>query len=109
MKFIYYTNNIVYGTTILLYMTIIFGMYMQVLLGIVQVLLFLVLLFNYNKFTNIIQRHLQIYGIGVVIYFTIFFICIQLNVNSLWFLFVTPMLIATYFTYIVHELKQQVL
>ena len=109
MKFMYYTNNIIYVLTLVLYTTIIFGMYMQVLLGIVQVLFFLILLFNYGKFSKTIQLHLKIYGIITTAFLIIFWSLVSNTSGSIIFFFVVPMLIGTYFTYIIYKLNQQVL
>lgn len=110
MKFIYYTNNTVYSITLLLYLTIIFGMYMQILLGIVQLLLFFTLLFNYKKFSEKMKSHLIIYGMLTGGYLLWFFSGLHLQDSLMLFLItLVPMSIASYFTYIVYQLKQNVL
>jgi hypothetical protein len=109
MKFIYYTNKVFFIITIALYVIIIFGMLMQILLGGVQVLLFLVLLFNYGKFSKTIKQHLLIYGL-LTGTFLIFFFSLFKFFNQNWGLIIfIPMGIATYFTYIMYELKKKVL
>ena len=55
MKFIYYTNNVVFYSTLVLYLTVIYGMFMQVILGGIQIILFFILLFNYDKFSEKIK------------------------------------------------------
>lgn len=116
MKFIYYTNNIFYYLTLVLYLTIIYGMFMQILLGGVQVILFLVLLFNYNKFSERIKQHLSTYGILSTIFLLIFFSILGYKTDILensilliLFFILIPMSLGTYFTYIVYQLKKQVL
>lgn len=114
MKFIYYTNNIVLALTVLGYSFIFPGMFMQFILGILQVLFFIVLLFNYDKFSERIQKHLQSYGIITGIFLMIFFISVgfdNLLNSTTWFLItiLIPMSIAGYFTYIVAELEKRVL
>jgi hypothetical protein len=82
---------------------------MQILLGGVQVLLFLVLLFNYGKFSKTIKQHLLIYGL-LTGTFLIFFFSLFKFFNQNWGLIIfIPMGIATYFTYIMYELKKKVL
>ncbi|WP_298422257.1 hypothetical protein [uncultured Kordia sp.] len=111
MKFIYYTNNTIYGLTLLGYLTIILGLYMQILLGVIQILFFLVLLFNYDKFSKNIKDHLSIYGTTILLYF-IFILYMKNNIYPEYGILISiliPMTIGTYFTYIVSQLKQQVL
>lgn len=112
MKFIYYTNNIVYSTTVMLYLSLflyLLGMYMQILLGIVQVLLFFVLLYNYDKFSKNIQNHLIAYGVLTGAFLLWFFADIPRSDLGFWILILVPMSISTYFSYIVYQLKQHVL
>ena len=117
MKFIYYTNNIIYYLTLVLYLTIIYGMFMQVFLGGIQVILFFVLLFNYDKFSERIKQHLSTYGILSTLFLLLFFGLLNYTdtilSNSIYFsiglYIVIPMSLGTYFTYIVYQLKQQLL
>ncbi|MEM6720448.1 MAG: hypothetical protein AAF611_14070 [Bacteroidota bacterium] len=112
MKFIYYTNNIVYSSTIVLYLTLVLfvlGMYMQILLGIIQILLFFVLLFNYDKFSKNIQNHLVTYGILTLVFLLWFFNFYKYTDFGMPIIILGPMSLGTYFTYIVYQLKQKVL
>ncbi len=109
MKSIYRINNIAYIFTIVLYITVYLGMLMQVLLGGIQILLFFILLFNFDKFTKVIQRHLLAYGMLSAIFLMCFFSSTEFFGQNWIFLIFIPMGIATYFTYIVYQLKQQVL
>ncbi|PTX60922.1 hypothetical protein C8N46_10578 [Kordia periserrulae] len=114
MRFIYYTNNIVLALTVLGYSFILPGMFMQFILGILQVLFFIVLLFNYNKFSERIQKHLQSYAIITGITLLVLFSNIGfefLSDSTTWFLttILIPMAIAGYFTYIIAELQKRVL
>ena len=91
-------------------------MYMQVFLGGIQVILFFVLLFNYEKFSEKIKQHLSTYGILTTIFLLYFFFTLgyvnDTLENSLLFLclfILIPMSLGTYFTYIVYQLKKQVL
>jgi multisubunit Na+/H+ antiporter MnhE subunit len=83
---------------------------MQIVLGFVQVLLFLILLFNYDKFSEKIKSHLTIYGVLTGCYLLWFFSGYHPK-NDWMLLLITlvPMSIGTYFTYIVYQLKKKVL
>ncbi|WP_430411965.1 hypothetical protein [Kordia sp.] len=107
MKFIYYINKIAFIITIGLYITVYLGMLMQVLLGGVQVIFFFILLFNYDKFTKIMQRHLLTYGTLSAVFLICFFSSTEFFGQNWIFLIFIPMSLATYFTYIVYQLKQQ--
>ncbi|MBC8755728.1 hypothetical protein H2O64_13715 [Kordia sp. YSTF-M3] len=109
MKFIYYINNIFFGLTLLGYLTIIYGMYLQILLGCIQLLFFIVLLFNYHKFSQRIKEHLTTYGILTSFFLLWFFLNNHTLGITILFIMIAPMLIATYFTYIVYQLNQKVL
>ena len=109
MKFIYDINKIFYILTLGLYITVYLGMLMQILLGGVQLILFFVLLFNYDKFTKIMQQHLLIYGMLSILFLIFFFTAFELLGQNWLLIIFIPMGIATYFTYITYQLKQQVL
>ncbi|WP_046756913.1 hypothetical protein [Kordia jejudonensis] len=111
MKFIYYTNKIVLVLTIIGYSMLYPGLFMQVILGGIQVLFFLVLLFNYDKFSKKIKDHLLIYGIIASCYLLVLFSNPETSNDVITMICMTviPMIIASYFTYIVYELKKKVL
>ena len=116
MKFIYYTNNVVFSSTLVLYLTVIYGMFMQIILGGIQIILFFILLFNYDKFSEKIKKHLSIYGALTTIFLLFFFFAINYEntiygntILSIGLFILVPLSIATYFTYIVYQLKQHVL
>jgi len=111
MKFIYYTNTIVLGLTILGYSMIYPGILMQIPLGGIQVLFFFVLLFNYDKFSKKIKKHLAIYGLVTSCYLLLIFADHNISIPSIGIAAITlvPMSIAIYFTYIIHKLKTKVL
>ena len=114
MKFIYYTNGSIYLLTILGYFTIYLGMLMQMVLGLSQVLFFLILLLNFNKFSKQIKKHLMTYGIltGLLLLLFFFgdpFVRTLDRTVSIVLVFFLPMVIGTYFTYIVYQLNQKVL
>ncbi|MFK7748635.1 MAG: hypothetical protein AB8B65_09605 [Kordia sp.] len=111
MKFIYNINGVIYSITLLLYLTIYLGMLMQILLGIVQVLFFFILLFNYDKFSEKIKNHLKVYGVLSGIYLVCFFSELYPRNNWMILILITliPMSIGGYFTYIVHQLNRKVI
>ncbi|KAB8154074.1 hypothetical protein EZY14_006460 [Kordia sp. TARA_039_SRF] len=114
MKFIYYTNNIVFALTILGYSLLFPGLFMQIILGILQVLFFIVLLLNYEKFSTKIKEYLLIYGTLTMAFLLLFFLgeSFMESLNTLGYVIfniLMPLGIAGYFTYIVAELKKCVL
>ncbi|WP_298518786.1 hypothetical protein [uncultured Kordia sp.] len=109
MKFIYYTNNIILGLTILGYSMLFPGLMMQIVLGGIQVLFFFILLFNYNKFSKKIKTHLLIYCVLATSCLLCYYGATQIFSNNIYILIFLPMSIAIYFTYIVFELNQKVL
>jgi hypothetical protein len=110
MRFIYYTNNTLFVLTLLGYTVIIPGLAMQMVLGVIQVLFFIVFLFNYEKFSKGMKQQLVTYGMLMITYLFIFFNASDPYSEGKWFLLVfVPMIIGSYFTYIVHQLNQRVL
>ncbi|AXG67949.1 hypothetical protein KORDIASMS9_00131 [Kordia sp. SMS9] len=114
MKFIYHINNIVFALTILGYTLIIPGLFMQLVLGIIQLIFFIVLLCNYDKFSKRIQDHLKIYGavasLSLLLFFNGDLINTALNTSIVpVFSIIIPLGIAGYFTYIIVELEKRVL
>ncbi|MCH2194078.1 hypothetical protein [Kordia sp.] len=109
MKFIYYTNNIILALTVLGYSMLFPGLMMQVVLGGIQVLFFLVLLFNFNKFSKKIKTHLLIYCMLTIFCLSLYYGSSPKFGKNLFSLIMLPMGIASYFTYIVYKLNQTVL
>lgn len=71
---------------------------MQMFLGIIQVLFFLVLLFNYDKFSNEIKNLLLIYGMLTITYALIFFQLPEAYQKGNWLLIaIIPMIIGSFF------------
>lgn len=114
MKFIYYTNNIVITLTILGYTVLFPGLMMQAVLGGIQVLFFIILLFNYHKFSQQIKEHLLIYGTLTTVFLLLFFFgeSLMKSLNTIAHVIVIvimPLSIASYFTYILMKLNKRVL
>lgn len=90
-------------------------MFMQILLGGIQVILFFVLLFNYDKFSERIQNHLITYGVISTLFLLFFFYSMSVGESPIvslgitfWSIILIPMSLGTYFTYIVYQLKKQI-
>lgn len=91
---------------------VVYGMYAQFLLGIIQLLIAIILLFFKKNFTSTIKRHLINYWKSVIIIaFILLIICISNNLNDsitpIVIVFIIPMLIATYFVYITYLIQKQ--
>ncbi|WP_298422259.1 hypothetical protein [uncultured Kordia sp.] len=109
MKDIYHINKIFYIITVGLYITVIYGLLMQFLLGCLQVLLFSILIFNFSKHPKVLQKHLIIYGVITGLYLMFYFSHNHFSIvhfKQKWTsLVLIPMSLGTYFTYIVYQLK----
>ena len=114
MKALHYINLVFYTITIILYATIylvIYGLYAQFFLGIIQVIIAFTLLFYKKNFNLIIKKHFLYYWILVL---TTLVVIAALSIKSNFsnsfvytsILFVIPMLIATYFVYITYLIKK---
>ncbi len=102
-------NLIVYAITLTLYITIIYGMLSQMVLGAVQVILAFVLLGNWKKLFAKSQTLISIYFLIVLIYgftFMLSYGYFKYDYMSMISIFIIPMAIATYFVYVTHQIKQ---
>lgn len=101
-----YINRVFMGLTALLYLTIVFGLYAQVLLGIYQVLIAMFLAMNWLKLTETSRRKLGAYALVVGIYVLLWFIPGFKNNDLIWLkIAIVPMIIAVYFTYILESIR----
>ena len=115
MKALHYINLIFYTITIILYATIyfvIYGLYAQFFLGIIQVIIAFTLLFYKKNFNEIIKKHFLNYWILVLVTLVaIAALSIKSNFSNsfiyITILFIIPMLIATYFVYITYLIQKQ--
>lgn len=115
MKTLHYINCFFYVLTLAPYATIyyfFFGMYAQLALGVVQLLLALIILLGINKHNKTIKRHIANYWIMTLLNLLIILIIHKTNlINNgaltISFVFVSPMLIASYFVYITHLIQKQ--
>lgn len=107
MKYIYYTNKIILITTLVLYLTYYLGLYAQIVLGIVQVISALLLLFQWELFTKKIKIKLFYYYSLVIIYGFCWFLDWTLSDNDVFIILVVmiiPMSIAIYFFSILYKI-----
>src|SRR5690606_36352126 len=120
MKAIYIINKILFIINILLYemvITFFLALMFQVLLGAVQILIFLFLLYQFKKFGPTDQKLIITYGILVIFYAIAFLLQNEYNeffVNDIHFIndihigtfiMVIPMLLASFHLYITYRLR----
>lgn len=105
MKILYNINKIVLIITIVLYLTIIFGLYAQIVLGVIQILTAISLLFLLNSLKKEQKLQLLIYWLLVILYGIRWYI--KIDLKDFWWLgiIVIPMCIAGYFLYILRHIK----
>jgi predicted neutral ceramidase superfamily lipid hydrolase len=101
-----YLNRVIFALTLMLYVTVILGLYAQVVLGAYQLLVGFILLFFLKKLSLKPKNGILIYWFVVSIYFVITY---TLNKVAKDFpvinFMIIPMLIASYFTYILETMK----
>ena len=115
MKTLHYINCFFYLITITPYITIYYfflGMYAQFMLGIVQILIAIIISFYIKRLRNTSKKHISNYWVLTLINLLIILIFYKTNIMSnsicqIVFVFVTPMLIASYFIYITYIIHKQ--
>ncbi len=110
MKTLYRINLIAIIITLLLYVTIIFGMYAQIILGALQLISGLIVIFYLNKLSNKSREKIYIYWILVFLYVIAWNLDWQnfdKYILSIIIPFVIPMLIACYFVYTLRIAKTE--
>ncbi len=115
MKTLHYINCFFYFITIAPYITIyyfFFGLYAQFILGIVQIFIAIIVSLYMKKLSETKKRHIYRYWILTLINLLIILILYKTNIMSnnisqIAFVFVTPMLIASYFIYITYLIQKQ--
>jgi ABC-type multidrug transport system permease subunit len=107
-------NKFSYIVTLFLYLTVIFGLYAQIALGAVQILIALYISFNIESLTKKMKYQIINYWIYVALYSafaTAFFNdWIDINDNNLLLIItiiIIPMSIATYFTITLNKITKQ--
>ncbi|MFC0604740.1 hypothetical protein [Winogradskyella pulchriflava] len=105
MTNLYKFNKIILIITLILYLTLILGLYAQIVLGAVQLLSAISITFLWEKFENRNKKQLMIYWFVVIIYGIGWLI--EINLNDFWWLgiIIIPMSIAIYFVWILNNLK----
>ncbi len=115
MKALHYINCFFYLITIIPYLTIYYamvGMYVQFILGFVQIIIAIILLFYTKKYNKNIKEHILYYWSSVlVILFIILALSKSNNIGNdiiqIAFIIIIPMLIASYFVYITYLIQKQ--
>ncbi|WP_264559618.1 hypothetical protein [Flavobacterium sp. N2270] len=114
MKIAQKINKISYIATLFLYLTVIFGLYAQIALGAIQILIALYISFNMKFLTKKMKYQIINYWIYVALYsalVTAFFNdWIDFNDNNLLLIItiiILPMSIATYFTITLNKIAKQ--
>lgn len=108
MKKIYIINKISFIITLVLYLTIVFGLYAQIVLGAIQVLSSLFLIIFWKKISKKSKEKIFIYWILVSIYGVCWFsdwANFDETFTIIFGVMIVPMSIATYFFYILKETK----
>src|SRR5690606_19312614 len=114
MKSIYIINKILFIINFLLYAmvnTFFLALMFQVLLGAVQILIFIYLLYQFKKFSPRGQKLIITYGILVIFYAIVFLLQNEYNeffINDILtgvFIALIPMLLAGFHVYITYQLK----
>lgn len=104
-----YLNRVILGITGVLYFTIFFGLYAQIVLGAFQVVTGLILLLVINKLKEKSKKTLLIYWTMVVSYFFLWSIGVFDQLGDWWVFYyiLIPLGIATYFTFFLESLKNR--
>lgn len=112
MKALKIINTGILIITLLLYITIYYGLYSQIILGIVQVITSLILGINYNKLDLLIQTKLKRYWVFVMLYFSCWLLPWNRIINDTNGIILTaigiviiPMALAIYFQIILTSIK----
>ncbi len=115
MKTLHYINCFFYLITIVPYITIhyfLYGMYAQFILGIAQIVIALIISLYFKKHSRINKKHVSNYWIATFTNLLAIPILFKTNFTNnytitILFLFIIPMLIASYFDYITYSIQKQ--
>ncbi|AUP80303.1 hypothetical protein C1H87_16950 [Flavivirga eckloniae] len=89
---------------------IFFALYAQILLGFVQILIALILLFFINRYNKKIKRLFAFYWGAALTTLILIYLLFELNPHGSilkYEVFIIPMLIASYFVYITYLIQKQ--
>ncbi|WOD42284.1 hypothetical protein [Hwangdonia lutea] len=115
MKILHYINCFFYLITIVPYITIYYffiGLYAQIILGIAQLVIAIIISLYVTKHSRINKRHISNYWIAALTNLLVILILFKTNFTNnetitTVFLFILPMLIASYFVYITYSIQKQ--
>ena len=109
MKIIYKINKWSYIITLALYLTLFLGMYAQIALGAIQIILALIISVKWKKLDTNSKTKMLNYLVVILMYGFLLLVIDFENIAGLLIilLFVLPMLIATYFVYITYKIYNQ--
>lgn len=106
MKNLYVFNKAALITTIILYLTIIFGLYAQIVLGGIQILSALGVSVLWNQLGNQYKKQLLIYWLLVISYAIGWLSRIELGgIGWVLGIIIIPMSIAIYFVWLLYNIK----
>ncbi|WP_435623280.1 hypothetical protein [Flagellimonas sp.] len=110
MKLLHNINKWSYAITLLLYITIYLGMIAQIVLGIIQVFLAIIMFSRFSKLDSKTRFRLKIYSVLTLLYLLAFVVWNILDIPSsdsisLVGIAVPPMALATFFVFITHKAK----
>ena len=101
-----FVNRFVLVMTVILYITFVYGLYAQLLLGVFQLITGLGLLLFWKQLTKDNRKRLGYYWLAVVVYFGLGFFGAFEVFNASWIsLIVIPLGIAGYFTYFLELMR----
>ncbi len=106
MKIIHYINSISFIITLLLYITLIYGLIAQIFLGSIQVILAIILFAYWRKIKDIDKKHLAVYASLVVLFGLTCLTDILDTDFGIAYLMITPMSIAGYFVFITNQINK---
>jgi len=114
MKNLYNINKFALIITLVLYLTIYLGMYAQIVLGALQVISSILLLFYWERIPNNLQKKTYLYWFTITVYGLCWLLKWNIHgtfqaVLIITGLFVLPMLIAIFFLLLLGRIKSQLL
>ncbi|WP_431164876.1 hypothetical protein [Tenacibaculum halocynthiae] len=101
-------NRVLIVTTIVMYLTIYFGLLIQMVLGVYQLLTAFILLFYIKKITSKDKYKLLIYWGAVLLYGMGWLVSFDISLGNyvgVIFYIILPMIIALYFSYFLESLR----
>jgi len=110
MKAIYITNKAILIITIILYLTLILGLYSQIVLGAIQVITSIILLFYWKRIEQKIKTKLYKYWIMISVYGLLWLINWDSSIEFYVFvlgIIAIPLSIAMYFFFILKKIYKQ--